>query len=100
MPALPVDLHPEAIDEARAARLWYAQRNARAALRFLNELDSAIEEVAQHPDRWPTHLHGTRHYRLHRFPYSLVYRVRDERVEIVACEHARRRPGYWRDRLG
>jgi plasmid stabilization system protein ParE len=97
--ALPVELHPEAIAEAWEARLWYAQRSPTAALRFLNELDRAIEEVSQNPLRWPTHLHGTRRYRLRRFPYLLVYRVvADERVQIIACQHARRRPGYWRDR--
>lgn len=99
MPALPVKLHPEAVIEAREARAWYAQRSPTAATRFLFELDRAIDEIAQHPNRWPTHLHGTRRYRLRRFPFLMVYRVRDDVVEVIACQHARRRPGYWRDRL-
>lgn len=89
MAALPVELHPEALAEAREARLWYAQRSPTAALRFLNELDRAIEHVARHPSRWPAHPHGTRRYRLRRFPYLLVYRATSERVEVIACQHAR-----------
>jgi toxin ParE1/3/4 len=100
MAALPVEIHADALEETREARRWYAQRSPAAALRFLGELDTAIDAIAQHPDRWPTHLHGTRRYLLKRFPFLLVYQVRDDRVVVIACQHGRRRPGYWRDRLG
>lgn len=99
MPPLPVDLHGDALEEAAEARRWYAQRSPAAALRLLDELDDAIAAIAEHPQRWPTHLHGTRRYRLRRFPFLLVYHVRDDRIQVIACQHGRRRPGYWRDRL-
>jgi plasmid stabilization system protein ParE len=99
MAALPVELHPEALAEAREARLWYAQRDPSAAERFMAELDRAIERVALSPTRWPAHLHGTRRYLMRRFPYLLVYRVKGDAIEVLACQHGRRRPGYWRDRL-
>jgi hypothetical protein len=34
-----------------------------------------------------------------RYPFSLVYILRGDDVEIVAVAHGRRRPGYWRSRL-
>jgi toxin ParE1/3/4 len=34
-----------------------------------------------------------------RFPFTLVYRLRGDEVEILAVAHARRRPGYWRSRF-
>lgn len=97
--ALSVELHPEALDEAREARHWYAQRNPTAAQRFMKELDHAIEQISSNPDRWPIHLYGTRRYLLRRFPYLLVFRVKNDAVEVLACQHGRRRPGYWRDRM-
>jgi hypothetical protein len=27
-----------------------------------------------------------------------VYRELDDRIEVIAVAHAKRRPGYWRDR--
>jgi len=33
------------------------------------------------------------------FPIKLVYTVRDEALLLVAVFHARRRPGYWLERL-
>ena len=35
-----------------------------------------------------------------KFPYSVVYLNQPDHVWIVAIMHAKRRPGYWRERLG
>ena len=99
MAALPVELHPDAVDEARGARLWYAERNDSAAARFQAALDHAIAEVAAAPERWTPYLHGTRRRQLRGFPYWLVYYLRSQRIVVVACQHGRRRPGYWRKRI-
>ena len=70
-----VEFHPEAIAETRAAYEWYAERNPVAADAFIAELDHAIGQIPESPERWPVHLHGTRKFLLRRFPYSVVYRV-------------------------
>jgi len=74
VPGGPAWVHPEAIAEARAARQWYEARNAEAAAPYLAD---------------------TRRYLLRRFPFFVVFREVDDRVQIVAVAHARRRPGYW-----
>jgi toxin ParE1/3/4 len=33
-----------------------------------------------------------------RFPFSLIYRVTVEAIEVIAIAHHRRRPGYWMQR--
>lgn len=68
-------------------------------MRFMDAVDAGIGAIAENPQRWPTHLHGTRKYRLRRFPFLLVYRELHDRVQVIACQHAKRRPGYWRDRF-
>jgi hypothetical protein len=35
---------------------------------------------------------------IHRFPYSLVYRVQGGRIRVIAVAAQRRRPGFWRGR--
>ena len=95
MPAEPPWLHPEAIKEARAAREWYLARNAEAGEAFMAELDAAIEQIERGPRQWPPYLCGTRRYLFHRFPFFVVFRETDIRIEIVAVAHGRRRPGYW-----
>ena len=93
-----VDLHPEATAEARAAFLWYAERNPSAANAFIAELDHAVREIRNSPERWPRHLHGTRKFLFRRFPYSVIYRITDAAIQVVAVAHQRRRPGYWKTR--
>jgi hypothetical protein len=36
---------------------------------------------------------------LRTFPIKLVYTVHDDALLLVAVFHARRRPGYWLERL-
>jgi plasmid stabilization system protein ParE len=88
----------EALQEAEAAARWYAERSVTAAAAFSAEIDAAESAIIRLPDAWPPFDHGTRRYLLQRFPYSVVYRVEERRILIVAVAHARRRPGYWRSR--
>lgn len=94
-----IELHPEAIAEARDAREWYAGRSPVAADAFMAELDGAVEGIRQWPDRWAAYLHGTRRYLLKRFPYLVIYRATTEKIQVIAVAHGRRKPGYWRRRL-
>ena len=95
MPGARAWLHPEAIGEARAAHAWYQVRNAEAAEAFMAELDMAIARIEEAPRLWPPYLGETRRYLLRRFPFFVVFRESNERVEIPAVAPGRRRPGYW-----
>ena len=88
-------IHPQAIAEARATRRWYEDRNPEAAEAFMTEFDLAMARIEEAPRRWPPYLADTRRYLLRRFPFFVVFREVDDRVQIVAIAHAKRRPGYW-----
>jgi plasmid stabilization system protein ParE len=90
--------HPDAVAEARGAARWYRERNADASGAFLTELERALLRIAEAPERWPAIESGRRRFVLRRFPFSIVYRVQSDQVEVLAVAHGRRRPGYWRDR--
>ncbi|MBI2525034.1 MAG: type II toxin-antitoxin system RelE/ParE family toxin [Candidatus Rokubacteria bacterium] len=93
-----VRFHPEARAEVLAARDWYAARNQTAADRFVAEVEQAVEAILEAPDRRPRYLHRTRRYVLPRFPFSIIYRPHGSAVHIFAVAHAKRRPGYWKER--
>lgn len=94
-----IEFHPDAVAEAKAARMWYAQRSPAAAQAFVDELDRAIETIVANPNRWPVYVRTTRRYLFHRFPFLLVYRVTENHIQIVAVAHAHRRVGYWKERV-
>ena len=93
------DYLPEAVREIEDAFDWYLERSPRAAESFLREVDRAASLIASSPQVWPRFEAGTRRYVLPKFPYSLIFRERDDRIEIVAVAHHKRRPRYWRGRL-
>jgi plasmid stabilization system protein ParE len=94
-----IELHPKAIAEARGAREWYAERSSVAADAFMAELDVAIDRICESPDRWSSYLHETRRYLMKRFPYLVVYREIEDKLQVIAVAHGKRKPGYWRRRL-
>ena len=57
-----------------------------------------MREICNAPERWKRADYGTRRFMLPNFPFSIVYRVQQDAVEVVAVAHHRRRPGYWRGR--
>jgi plasmid stabilization system protein ParE len=97
-PSRAVEFHPEAIAESRAAREWYDARSMSLGQAFLSELDSALDRIAESPDRWPEFGSGTRRYLLQRFPFMVIYRQHDDVIQVLAVAHARRKPGYWKHR--
>lgn len=94
----PVEFFDDAMVEARAAYMWYRKRSEVAAARFHDEFSRAITAIRSAPEAWPPYVHETRRYLFRRFPFYLVYRMTSEEIQVVAVVHARRRPGYWKDR--
>jgi plasmid stabilization system protein ParE len=98
VPDVWVRFHPAAAAEVEAAVQWYAERSPLAARAFAMEVNSCIERVREAPARWPRYVHNTRRYLFPHFPFSIIYRVRNGEIEIIAVAHHRRRPDYWRSR--
>ena len=90
--------HPEAVTEARATRKWYEERSPKAAEGFLSELDHAIEQITESPERWPIYIEGTRRYLFRRYPFFIVYREVGTTIQVLAVAHGYRKPGYWKER--
>jgi plasmid stabilization system protein ParE len=95
----------EASVELEAASEWYEQRRNGLGMTFLAAVETAVEVVAAWPKTGaPIEEVGAdldvRRARVHGFPYHLAYLVTDDVVYVLAVAHDRRRPGFWRTRLG
>ena len=84
-----VEFHPAAEQELLDAEDWYAARSLVAARAFVQEVGVVIERALEAPERWPTHVRGTRRIVFPRFPFSLIYRLREERVQVVGNRAAK-----------
>ena len=93
-----VSFHPEAVQELRAAFLWYFDRNPIVAQSFQDETEHAIETILENPHQWQNWGKSERKYVFSRFPFNLIYRVNLNKVEVIAIAHQKRKPGYWKKR--
>lgn len=95
-----VKFHPEARQDLREGKAFYRQRSPIAGLAFAKEVAAAVSRIAAAPLRYAEGDHGTRSFSFPwRFPYSLVYKIVESRIVIIAVAHHSKEPGYWRDRL-
>jgi len=88
--------------EAEAAVRWYNERVAGLGDDFREELVAGVDRVAEAPLIWPFSAYDprARRFLLSRFPYSIIYVVDAAGdVTVAAVAHAKRRPGYWRQRV-
>ena len=88
---------PRAIGHLADLRVYVARENPDAAARTAAILLSAVDRVAAVPNLGrPGRVAGTRELVVPGTPYVIPYRVRGERLEIIAVFHGRQR---WPSRL-
>jgi plasmid stabilization system protein ParE len=99
MPAAKVDFHRLARKDYEDGFDWYAARSAATAQRFKKAVDEAVRRIGDGPLSLPKLSGDYRWVRVTRFPYMIVFRLRQPNdVVVVAVAHTSRRSGYWRHR--
>lgn len=94
-----VGLSVAALADAEQAADWYIDHDAwPAAQDFHEELTKAAARIGADPGLGTPARGGVRIIPIHRFPYSLVYRITEDEIRVIAVAAQRRRPGYWRGR--
>ncbi|MGH8643422.1 MAG: type II toxin-antitoxin system RelE/ParE family toxin [Gammaproteobacteria bacterium] len=93
-----VRLRPEAEQDLSDAALWYEGQRSGLGQQFLDEVVAIFATIAETPVMYPTVHRSTRRAVVHRFPFSVYYRVEDTEVVIVAVMHGSRHPRRWQSR--
>jgi toxin ParE1/3/4 len=88
---------PRAIEHLAHLRAYIARDNPKAANRIANALLEAVERLAELPNLGrPSRVAGTRELVVSSTPYVIPYRLRADRLEVIAVFHARQK---WPKRL-
>ena len=93
-------IHPEADAEFADAVGYYAEIAPDLAGRFYREMERLIRDVCAYPERFHQFDPPARRHFGAEFPYAIIYIQEPDCVWIVAVMHMKRRPGYWKQRLG
>ena len=86
--------------ELEAAVRWYESQRRGLGGDFLAAIIECIEQLKTHPESGSLATADTdvRRVLLKRFPYQVVYRLREQELQILAFAHLKRRPGFWKGR--
>ena len=88
---------PRAIEHLKHLRAYIAQDNPKAANRVAAAQLEAVERLAELPNLGrPGRVAGTRELVVPGTPYVIPYRLRGDRLEIIAVFHGRQK---WPQRL-
>lgn len=92
---------PQAQRDVREAAQWYDSRQIGLGTEFLDEFQTALEDIETDPQRFPVlevPLPTSRIIKrrlMNRFYYLVMFEVLEGEVRIVAVAHPSCEPGYW-----
>lgn len=90
--SLPLTLRPRAGADVEDAFLWYETRLPGLGEAFLRSVGACLDAIQRHPEAHPAAYSHVRRASLRRFPYGVFYVIREDRIDVLAVYHARRRP--------
>ena len=94
-----VHFHPQAEAELIAAATWYEEQQKDLGKRFLSSVEDGISRLKINPLLFPLIDSEIRRCLTRTFPFGILFRYRNERIEVIAVMHLRREPGYWQERM-
>ena len=90
-----VSYHRLARRELNEAAQFYDSESPGLGSAFLDEIERCTQAIANFPEAGPLII-GTIHRRLVlRFPYALLYSIKQDRLRVLAVMNLKRRPLYW-----
>lgn len=94
---LPVILSPAADREFAEAAAWY-ERQAGLGERYVERVQDTLDRIGQAPELHAPLYQDFRRARVRKFPYGVFYRIRVDRIEVIAVLHDKRDPKVWQSR--
>jgi plasmid stabilization system protein ParE len=85
-------IRPEAENDLKEAFSWYEDKRIGLGYDFLLQVDAGIRFIKRNPDVYSSGYQETRRHIIKRFPYKIVYFVKEEEIIVLAIIHGRRSP--------
>jgi toxin ParE1/3/4 len=91
-------LRPVAQAEFDEATDWYEQKKAGLGVDFVTEINRVLETIRANPARFPVVCNDVREAIASIFPSAVYYRVKSDRIMVLAVFHSARDPNVWQQR--
>lgn len=92
--------HPAAQQELMEAAAYYEEQLTDLGFECLTSFEDTLRRIEEEPlANFLSHPKlNMRRCVVHRFPYLIYYRVKQEFIEVYAIAHQARKPNYWLSR--
>ncbi len=100
-------MRPRILAEGEAelleAALWYEDRREGLGMQFYESILDTCEAIGKNPARFPKYestppTRDVRRALVNRFPFVVIFEIRQDEILILAVAHTSRDSGYWRNR--
>jgi len=95
----PIRLHPQAQMEFDDAIEWYERERRGLGHAFVLRVNEVLNRIRRTPEIHGRVFEDVRCTRVHRFPYSVYYRIQKDWIEVLSVFHAKRDPRDWQSRV-
>ena len=90
-----LEYHPLTASDLNRAVAYYNRRRSGLGDEFRSEIYAAFDRVRSNPFQFPVVERDIRRGFVHRFPYSVLFRlVNDETIRVLVIRHHRRHPSF------
>ena len=90
-----VEFHPSTAGDVNEGAAFYRRARPGLELEFRHEIDAAFDRIATNPLLYPLVETPIRRCIVHRFPYSILFRIVDaDRVRVLIIRHHKRHPQF------
>ncbi|WDE96545.1 type II toxin-antitoxin system RelE/ParE family toxin [Lentisphaera profundi] len=90
--------HPGAQQDLREAINYYNECKVGLGQQFAAQIQKSIQQIQGFPEAWSLISKRTRRVMTNRFPYGLIYSIKNDTIIVLAVMQLNRKPGYWKNR--
>ena len=91
--------HPSAKEEFSHSIDYYEECRKHLGLEFASEVYNTIQRIINYPKAWQILESDIRRCLTNRFPFGIIYYIKDNTIIILAVMQLNRKPNYWKDRI-
>ena len=85
-----LQVQSEAVIDMQEAFEWYEMQKEGLGFGFIEEVENGFENVCKHPQYYTSVNADFRRIKVKRFPYLIIYEIREDSVIVVSVMHTSR----------
>ena len=92
-------LEPSAKKDIKESVKYYEERKEGLGGEFIDEVNLKIQEIVEKPEKYAIYYKEVRKASLKRFPFNIIYAIKDAFISIIGVWHKSRDPNQLEKRI-